>query len=474
MNQPQFKFRYLSSYLITFAKRHFKTYKNYKILLPIFFAVCLLLLGFWFLQRNFFNKTHLIEGAVGTYREEDLPEIVTSLLSDRLVSLDKSGLAKPELSAGWQVSEDGKTYTFRLKDNLTWIDGEAVKASDIDLSIPDVGIEVIDDKTIQFRLADPYTPFPTLLTKPIFKKDTNHIGIGPYKISRLQKDQIFVTKAILESKNPSLPEVIIKFYPNEKIAKDALKLGEVQSLLGIGELGDLFLQKNLKLTSKTNFNQLVTIFYNTKDPVLADENLRLALSFATPSIKDEAEAKTSLAPNSWAFNPEVKDYLDNLEQAKISLKRVQNFEKLKTDKNNIITLTVTSSLAAIGQQVVDSWNKLGVKAVLRVESGVPQNFQALMIAQNIPADPDQYSLWHSTQVQTNISQFSNPRVDKNLEDARKEKDVNVRKQKYIDFQKTLMDHAPAAFLYFPKYNMIYMKKAETEFMQISSLQLPKL
>ena len=100
-----------------------------------------------------------------------------------------------------------------------------------------------------------------------------------------------------------------------------------------------------------------------------------------------------------------------------------------------------------------------------------QNFQALLITQKIPSDPDQYSLWHSTQSETNISKFSSPRVDKDLEDGRKISDLETRKQKYQDFQKVLLDHAPATFLYFPKYKVIYLKKIEIDLMKILDLQI---
>jgi len=98
----------------------------------------------------------------------------------------------------------------------------------------------------------------------------------------------------------------------------------------------------------------------------------------------------------------------------------------------------------------------------------------LLIAQNIPADPDQYSLWHSTQTQTNISQISNPRIDKDLEDGRKATDSAVRKARYQDFQKVLLDHAPATFLYFPKYNVVMLKKAQPNLEKVLNLQLNSL
>ena len=118
------------------------------------------------------------------------------------------------------------------------------------------------------------------------------------------------------------------------------------------------------------------------------------------------------------------------------------------------------------------WQELGLNAKLRVESGIPQNFQALLITQIIPQDPDQYQLWHSTQTLTNLSKYSSPRADKDLEDGRKTASEEERKEKYMDFQKVLMEDAPATFLYYPKYNIIYLKKIEGLLSKILPIQLP--
>ena len=63
-------------------------------------------------------------------------------------------------------------------------------------------------------------------------------------------------------------------------------------------------------------------------------------------------------------------------------------------------------------------------------------------------DPDQYTLWHSGQM-NNITNYKNLRIDKLLEDGRQTVDIQSRIKIYADFQKYLLDDAPATFLYFP-------------------------
>lgn len=453
-------------YILTFLKR-----KKWPVLIVLAVVALIALAGYFYFRMD--KQAKVKEGIVGTHEERDLPDVVLNLLSKPLVKIDKSGNPVPELAESWEVSEEGKVYKVKLKPDLTWSDGTQVKASEIYISIPDVQINAVDERTLEFKLVEAFSPFPTLLNKPILKKAPVEfgfelVGVGPYQVLNLKKDGPFVKKIEFGILDKEFPEVTITFFPNEKIAKTALKLGEVQSLLGVIEPDDVNFN-NLSKKEITNFNQLVTIFLNTEDPILSDENLRLALAFGAPEMANVEIAKTSLSPHSWAFNPGVKDFLNNEPKAKESLKKVEK------GKEETITLTVTSSLSGVGEKVVEAWNKLGLKVVLRVESGTPQNFQALLITQNIPADPDQYSLWHSTQKSsTNISKVSSPRIDKDLEDGRKIADVEMRKQKYQDFQRILLDQAPAIFLYFPKYEVVYMKKVEGDLDKVLPIQLSNL
>lgn len=457
---------FILNFIITFFRR-----KKWLLISIVAATVIISGGGYYLYSAN--NRDRVSEGIVGTHEERDLPDVVLNLISKPLIKVDKTGSPSAELAENWESNKEANLYKVKLKPGLTWSDGSPVKAAEIYISIPDVEIKALDDSTLEFKLVDTFSPFPTLLTRPILRKANTPngfelVGVGPYKIESLKKDGPFVKKLDFKSDNKDQPEVMLTFYPNEKIAKTAFKLGEVQALLGLTEPGDLNFN-NTTSKSFTNFHQLVTIFLNTEDANLSDENFRLGLAFAAPEIANTEIAQTSLSPASWAFNPNVKDFLNNREKAKEYLKKVQK------GKDETITLTATSSLADVGEKVVQSWNELGLKAVLRAESGIPQNFQALLITQNIPADPDQYSLWHSTQKgTTNISRLASPRIDKDLEDGRKITDFATRKQKYRDFQRVLLDQAPAIFLYFPKYEVVYMKKIEQPLEKVLQIQLSNL
>lgn len=405
-----------------------------------------------------YSHSSLRIGAIGTYQEHDLPEEVTSLISTALVKAGENGKILPNLVSGWEVNNNATSFKFKLKDNLKWADGTNLKSSDLEFNIPNTKASFPDDKTIQFDLKEPYSPLPSLLTKSIFKKGTL-IGIGPYRIEKIEKSRIFITKITLTAEDPQLPLINIRFYPNEKVAVTGFHLGEVQVLLGIMSPKVIPVNSLVNIKKKTDYSKIVTVLFQTTDTLLQNRSLRQALSYSAPQVLGEEIANNPYPPNSWAYNNLSKKYLSNPEEAEEALERAKS--SLPEDKlASEIILTATPNLEEVGKAIIRSWKKLGFDAKLRVESGIPQNFQALLITQSIPVDPDQYFLWHATQTKTNLTKYDSKRVDKDLEDGRKIITEEERKEKYFDFQKTLLEDAPAIFLYFPKYNVVYLKKVE--------------
>lgn len=438
----------------------------------LFFFISAFIALIFLLKTGFINfqDISITEGIIGTYQQHDLPETVTRLLSSGLTEFDEKGRVVSNLAASWEPNKENDEFKFKLKDGLRWSDGTAVKSSDLKFTIPDVEVGFPDDSTILFKLKDSFAPFPSLLTKPVFKKGGALTGTGPYIVKKIETSRVFITKISLSPMQSNLPPLFIRFYPNEKTALIAFELGEIQAFMGISEIQEFKNLSKVGIKKQTSFSKIVTILYNTKDPILSLRSLRQALSFSAPEIENEEIAKTPFSVNSWVYNEEnIKDYLANKEEAALALSRAKSnsSEILKKE----IILTTTPQLESIGKKTVDAWQTLGLNAKLRIESGIPQNFQALLITQAIPEDPDQYHLWHSTQTQTNLSKYSSPRVDKDLEDGRKAATEEERKIKYLDFQKALLEDAPAVFLYFPKYNIIYLKKIEGLLNKVFPLQI---
>lgn len=432
--------------------------KRNKITLASSLVVTALIFFAQYKFKLFYNPNSISIGLIGTYQEYDLPSEVTRLLSQPLVVSDNNGRIKGNLISGWETNNDATQFKFKLKDNLVWSDNSPIKSSDLAFAIPDVEISTPNEKTVQFNLKESYSPLPSLLESPILKKGTL-MGTGPYRIVKIEKSRIFITKIVLKSADSALPTIYIRFYPSEKVAITGFNLGEVQALFGISNSKVFHSNPQVSLRQKTDFTEIVSILFQTKDAFLSNRSLRQALAFAAPKIENEEVANNPYPPFLWAYNPDSKKYLSNPDEAKSALERAKASvpdEKLTAQ----FILTTTPNLEEVGNKIISFWKNLGLNPKLRIESGIAQNFQALLITQSIPEDPDQYFLWHTTQTKTNLTKYDSKRVDKDLEDGRKLIPEEDRKAKYFDFQKTLLEDVPAIFLYFPKHNMVYLKKSE--------------
>ncbi len=401
-------------------------------------------------------RTNLVTiGYVGSYTVETIPAEILSLATQPLIGLDQSGKPIPSIASNWTVADGGKTYIVFLKDNLKWHDDTNVTAKDISIAIANVQITALNNKTLQFKLPNPISSFPVILNKPVFKTNTFY-GTGQFRIVSIDKVDNIVKKISLVAKDKNLPRVEIKFYPTENQAKEALKIGDIKKV-SVANAKEFEKWPNLQVTKGADESEVVTIFYNTKDGTLSDKDLRQSLTYAINKSDFDGEvAFGPYSPSNWAFNPDVKKYEYNPAKAKELLSKSQS-----GGPKPKITLTVIGSLNYLGQQIKKDWETTGVDVEVKTEKSIPKQFQALLAIDKIQADPDQYTLWHSSQASsTNITSYKNIKIDKLLEDARTTQDEKERKQLYQDFQKFLVDDAPAAFLYYPNKYQIEYKNVE--------------
>lgn len=396
-------------------------------------------------------------GLVGKFNITQLPQEIQCLISNGLTSILADGTATPSLASSWQVSEDGTIYTFTLKDNQNWHDGSPVVARDINYNFSDVATSVLDEQTIEFHLKELFSPFPTTVSRPIFKKGL--IGTGEYKVTSLKRSGEIIEEIVLKPKNKKSKKgsLIFRFYPTEEAARVAFKLGEVDSIKNLSGLGSLEGWANVQIRPEVKFNRYVAIFFATQKDKLADKSLRQALAYALEK-NWTPRALGPINPESWAYNPSVKKYNFNLENAqKLLEKALESKESAEGGETIEIELATVPSLLEIAEKIKDDWEKLTIKTNIKVVNTIPDEFDALLVTQEVPPDPDQYALWHSTQEVSNISHYKSPKVDKLLEDGRKIMDREKRKEIYFDFQRFLVEDTPAIFLFHPTLYTISRK-----------------
>jgi len=380
---------------------------------------------------------------VGRYRLDNLPNSILGYVSQGLTSIDENGNISPAVASSWESQDGGKTWIFHIDENKKWQDGKKITSSDIKINFSDVIVEKPDTKTIVFKLQTPFAPFPIVLAKPVFKKGL--LGTGEWEVKKVTVVGNYVEQIRLTKKKEK--DMVFKFYPTEERAKLALKLGTVDKLMDIFNPEPFDAWKTLDVEKNVDYERFTAVFFNnSKEKKTSDKTLRQALTYAID--KDKFEQVRAIGPislNSWAYNPQVKPYDYDLAKAKEMIK------DLSKDVSNDLSLNIATTPVLLGEaeEIARNWRDLGISVNVQVISSIPENFDAFLAVVDIPKDPDQYSLWHSSQEASNISNYKNARIDKLLEDGRTVTNKSERKKIYLDFQRFLVEDSPVAFLYHP-------------------------
>ncbi len=392
-------------------------------------------------------------GYWGTYPIQNIPDKILKDASFGLTKVSDNGDIIPAAAERWEIKDSGREYVFYLKRGLKFHNGQDFNSKTFPLQFKDVKRQNIDLYTVDYKLNSPYSPFLYSAAKPIFIN--NFQGLGQYGIRKIDTNGGFVRYISLRSIKDSSDRKNILIYPTQESLITAFMLGEIDRAEGLTKIPkdkyDISSWKNIKIDSRPDYEQLVTIFFNTQDQVLSNKKIRQALSYSLPEKFDEGVRAYSPIPPTSIYFTKSPNY--GISDPEIAKSLISNNTDI-TDKS--LELTTTEEYSGIAKTIINEWKKLGVKTNLKIVSEMPKTFQMFLYQFSLPRDPDQYTLWHSAQI-NNISKYKNLRIDKILEDGRITTDVEKRKAIYSDFQKYLIDDSPASFLYFPTSYTILRK-----------------
>lgn len=420
----------------------------------ILFCFFIGLLAFFFIRlithslflRIPLDKKELI-GIVGAYTLDNLPSSLLRELSSGLTYVSDDGLPKPDIAKSWKIYNEGKAYVFYLSQNRKFSNGKEVTAETINYNFSDVQVLRPNKHTIVFKLKESFAPFLVTVSRPIF--NNGFASLGKYEIKDLKLNGNFVASLTIAAVSGPYKTKTYQFYPTLQALKTAYALGEVTAAKGLLDTSfnktSFTLFKNTQFLKKTNYDRLVTLFYNTTDTVLSDKKVRSALSYAIPDdFSYGKRAHSPISPNSF-FYADFYDRRTDLARARLLLSESNAASK---SANLALTIKVLPQYRKTANEIVSVWKQIGITTKIEEVQSLPSVFQIFLGDFNVPRDPDQYTLWHSGQ-DNNITNYKNLRIDKLLEDGRKTLDISNRKNIYFDFQKYLLDDAPASLLYFP-------------------------
>lgn len=366
---------------------------------------------------------HLYAGEM--YAQEMLYETLVNITADGYEGC---------LAESWDISDDGKTYTFHIRDGVKFSDGEvcdanAIKANfDAIIENKDrhtwlemmnllVGVSAPDDKTFVIELSEPYYPLltelgvtrPFAMISPKAMKDGStkdgvnaYIGTGPYVLTDFVTDEyaIFEANENYWGEQPKIKKITVKVIPDNQTRILALEKGEIDMIFGKNMIdADAINQYTgndkftVSLSDPTSTRQIVL---NTTRDVLADKEVRQALQHATnkQAISDgifyglEQPADTLFAKTVPYCDIDLEPYAYDVELAQSMLDEagwVVGADKIREkdgQKLNIDLLYNSDSVTekAIAEYLQSEYQKIGIS--LNIHGEEEQSYRDNMKAGN--------------------------------------------------------------------------------------------
>jgi peptide/nickel transport system substrate-binding protein len=417
---------------------------------------------------------------------------------DTLVEPDDSLVMVPALAESWEISDDGLTYTFDLRDGVTWHDGSPLTASDVVYSYGRwstnngwrfaEGTEVTapDDDTVVFMLPAPapnflanlgaYKGLAIVQEANVESGDiqTAPVGTGPFKVAAWNTgDSVeLVRNEDYWGGAPALDGVTYRFIPDPTVALTSLQAGEVDwtSNLPVQQVSSLKGSTDIVVESVPSNDYFYFAANETREP-FSDARVRQALAWAIDRDAivqaawfGNAVANQTAIPATSAWYYDYAPYSRDLDQAAALLEEA-GVEDLQID-----LMVVSSETAAVtaAQVIAANLAEIGVTVNIRqLDSGTwlaeqgAGNFDIFMWAWVGNLDPnDFYYSQHHSSGGLNFQGYSNPETDSLLDQAASETDTDARKALYDQAAKLIVDDASYVYLANPDISQGYSPKVQ--------------
>ncbi|MDP3970699.1 MAG: ABC transporter substrate-binding protein [bacterium] len=352
---------------------------------------------------------------------------ISKLLYSGLFIRTKVQRLEPDLVSDYEISEDQLTYTFYLRRDAYWHDGEALTANDVIFTIQSIqdpnyqsplepslrGVEVVkvDDYTLTLTLKEPFAPFLSSLTFGILPEhiwfnaykgsvqnitlseyNVKPIGSGPFVFDKLVKDSAGVLKSYTVvpfekyyGKHPYLESVTFVFTPDLISATELLRRKEVDAVAFISPDQKLELQKQHKQLQYYNLKlpQYTALFFNQEhSDILARDEVRQAIVWGVD--RDSMIEQALQGDGEPIFTPILKGYIghnDDIEKYGFDIAKgieileeggwiLEDGTEFRTRKDE----TLEFGIATVNQDeflktleiLKENWTKMGIKVTVDV------------------------------------------------------------------------------------------------------------
>ena len=397
--------------------------------------------------------------------QNQIDQTISKLLFRGLFKYNIYGELENDLIESYDISSDGLTYTFKLKDNQYWIDGKKITADDVlytaynSPSLQGISTDKIDNLTVNFRLQNKYSPFISLMTQGIIQNNSlengnplQPVSSGDFRVVRVRNSGPIVKQVVLYSSKYKISKLTYLFYSSEDELETAAMLGEIDGFMS---------ESNHEIPNFTNhkfpiISNSYGLFFNLSHDLNYDASFRknvakvidydsIDTNFGIPVegviSKDYIYTDTKIA-----FNPYDSKFKTAYADKTITIKATDS--KRNRDVLTQIKYYLENSLS-IKVNLEYYKNEEFLSEVIK-----NKDFDVIFFGLETQKDPDRYVNWHSTGITNgyNFTSFKSGVADKALEEGRSELDLKKRIDDYNKFQESFNEVLPTIFIFHPYTN----------------------
>lgn len=451
-------------------------------------------------------------GLIAMIAGESAASAIASSIFNSLLKYDKNLDLEGELAKSWTISSDRRTITFKLKPDMKWADGQPLTSADILFTwklVTDentrtpygsdyklvIKAETPDALTFRVSYQEPYAPALDtwaglqILPKHLLEGQDintttfarNPVGSSYYKLEQWRNgERISLVRNPLSTQGEArIERLVSRFIPDaasqflELMADniDTMTLNPIQYARIFPSRPDLAQKIGLY---KELGNSYTYLGFNLKRKPFSDIRVRQAINYAINKQElidgvllglGEPVASPYKPGTRWT-NPDLSPYPYDPQKA-LALLKEAGYEDhdgdgiLDKDGKPLSFEMLTNQNKQREMSAVLIQRRLkeiGIDANIRVLEWASfigrfiktGEFDAVVLGWSLSLDPDQYSIWHSSQQQPgqfNFIGYNNPQVDRLLEQGRMELDIEKRMKIYHEFARILLEDSPIVYLY---------------------------
>jgi peptide/nickel transport system substrate-binding protein len=421
-------------------------------------------------------------------------ERIDGLIFDSLIELDEQRNPKSDLAETWEMP-DPRTYIFHLRSGVKFHDGRPLTSADVKYTFNSIingtvtspkkgtlrfvtSVETPDANTVIFRLSEPSSGLLPDISRPAMgvvpvgagTDFAEHpIGTGAFRfVSAQQDDSVVLERNATYFRAPAkidqvrfrvVPEAVVRALELRKGTADLEETSLTPDMIPV-----LRSEPGIEVAEQPGSNYAY-IAFNFDDTVLGKREVRQALALATDRdtiihylLRGQArKADGPLPPNSWAYEPNIRHYGYDPQQAE-SLLDSAGFPRRADEGGVRLKLTIKTSTEEstrlLGEALQEQWRKVGVELELKPEeiatllSDLTRgSFQLSTLRWiGVNNDPEFFEFAFSSKrippMGANRGRYRNAMLDALMDQARVQTDREKRRQLYSEIQKEVAEELP--------------------------------